>query len=321
MSQPIITGTGRYLPPKLLTNQDLERMVETSDEWIYQRAGIKRRHIAAAHETNLYMAAQAAQQALEHANLAADQLDLVMVATSSPDTLMPSTASQVQAQIGAQCAAFDISAACSGYVYMLNIVEQYFRNPAINHVLIIGSERMSRFLDWQDRSTCVLFGDGAAATVFSRGEGEGLIKTAIYCSGEHKELLYVPNAMPENMGDAEQADNTLKMQGNKVFRHAVEMMDQVVGQVLEGTGYSQADIDWLVPHQANERIITATAKKLGLPMDKVVMTIDDQGNTSAATIPLALDIAIEDGRIQRGDLILFEAFGAGFVWGAALLRY
>jgi len=321
MTQPIIAGTGRYLPPKLLTNQDLEHIVDTSDAWIQQRVGIKHRHIAQAYETNLYMCAQAAQQALSRAALPAQQLDLIIVATSSPDTLMPSTASQVQAHIGAQCAAFDISAACSGYVYMLNIIEQYFRNPAINHILIIGSERMSRFLDWQDRSTCVLFGDGAAATVFNRGESEGLIKTVIYCAGEHTELLYVPNAMPENMGDRQQTDNTLKMDGNKVFRHAVVMMDKVVGQVLEGTGYTQDDINWLVPHQANERIIRATVKKIGLPMDKVVMTIDDQGNTSAATIPLALDIAIEDGRIERGDLILFEAFGAGFVWGAALLRY
>ena len=321
MTQPNITGTGRYLPPKVLTNQELSHIVETSDEWIQQRVGIKRRHIAEAHETNLFMATAAAQQALDRASLPAEQLDLIIVATSSPDTLMPSTASQVQAQIGAQCPAFDISAACSGYVYMLNIVEQYFRNPAINHILIVGSERMSRFLDWQDRSTCVLFGDGAAASVFSRSEGEGLINTVICCSGEHKELLYVPNAMPENMGDTKQADNTLKMEGNKVFRHAVAMMDKVVSQVLEGTQYTKQDIDWLVPHQANERIIAATAKKLGLPMDKVIMTIDDQGNTSAATIPLALDIAIEDGRIQRGDLVLFEAFGAGFVWGAALLRY
>ena len=316
-----LAGTGRYLPPKLLTNKDLESMVDTSDEWIRQRAGIAQRHIADEHETNVYMATEAAKIALQDAGVDAAQIDLIVVATSTPDTLMPSTASRVQYELGATCGVFDISAACSGYIYMLDIVRQYFEAGRVEHMLIIGSERMSRFMDWSDRSTCVLFGDGAAATVFSASDVEGLINTTIFCDGQHRDLLYVPNAMPQEAFSEEQGDNTLKMTGNAVFRHAVSMMGKVVDQTLEGTGYTQNNIDWLVPHQANERIITATAKKLGLPMDKVVMTLGDQGNTSAATIPLALDIAIRDGRIKRGDLLLLEAFGAGFTWGAALLRY
>ncbi|MDF2690360.1 MAG: 3-oxoacyl-ACP synthase [Gammaproteobacteria bacterium] len=317
-----IAGTGYYLPKQVLTNQEIAKWVDTSDDWIRQRVGIISRHIASENETNVFMAEQAAKKALAEAKLDPKDLDLIIVATSTPDSIMPSTACEVQHKLGvAGCPAFDVNAACSGFIYALSIVHQFFLAGTVKHVLIIGSERMSRVINWQDRSTCVLFGDGAGAVVLSASDQPGILGSYIHADGQHKELLHIPNHLPDQAFAGEKLEAKLTMQGNKVFRYAVTMLEQVVLEVLEKQGLDKSAIDWLVPHQANERIIAATAKNLGLSMDKVILTLPTQGNTSAASIPLALAYAIEQNKIKRGELLLLEAFGAGFVWGAALIRY
>ncbi len=327
-----IAGTGSYLPQRVLTNAELEKMVETSDEWIRQRVGITSRHIATHHESNVFMSTQAAKKALDMANVSPEEIDLIIVATSTPDHAMPSTATEVQAQLGCHRAfCFDMSAACSGFIYGMSVIQQFFATGAVKKALLIGSERMSRVVDWSDRSTCVLFGDGAGACVFtvSPSESEGVLSVKVHADGREKECLFISSHLSQEPG-FESTESTeslnfsnphLKMEGPKVFKAAVNMLGEVALEVLEDQGLSAGDLDWLVPHQANLRIILATAKKFNLPEEKVVLTLDQQGNTSAASVPMALDTAVRDGRVKPGDLLLLEAFGSGFVWGAALVRY
>jgi len=322
MMSASIAGTGYYLPKQVLTNDDLAKFVDTSDEWIRQRVGIVSRHIANEHEANSFMATQAALQALKSANLKAEEIDLIIVATSTPDSMMPSTACEVQKGLGiAGCPAFDVNAACSGFVYALTVANQFFLAGTIKHALIIGSERMSRVINWQDRGTCVLFGDGAGAVVLSASKEPGIIGSYIQADGQHKELLHISSHLPDKAFASEVIESKLAMQGNKVFRFAVTKLAEAVENILLKHEISQEEVDWLIPHQANERIIAATAKHIGMSMDKVILTLATHGNTSAASIPLALACAIEQGKIKRGQLLLLEAFGAGFVWGASLIRY
>lgn len=322
MPSPIeIAGVGLYLPKKVLTNTELAKRVDTSDEWIVERVGIKARHIADADETNLFMARQASQMALEQAKLAAKDIDLIIVATATPDRFMPSVACQLGAQLGVACPAFDVNAACSGFVYAMHIAKQFFDAGTAQKILIVGSELMSRIMDWNDRRTCVLFGDGAGAVVLSKSQQQNFIASEIFADGRYSELLNTTAHFRVDPFEGDMQTPKLTMEGNKVFRFAVETLEHLVDHMLIQNKLEKTDIDWLVPHQANARIITATAKKLDLPMDKVILTLTTQGNTTAASIPLALATGVLDGRIKRNDLLLFEAFGAGFVWGANLIRY
>lgn len=325
MSTPIpihISGTGSYLPECVVTNHDLSKQLDTSDEWIRQRVGIIERHIASATESTCFMATRAAERALAAAGLTAQDIGLIVVGTSTPDDLLPSSAGQVQAALGTtDCIAFDLNAACSGFVYALTVAQQFLLSGSVKHALVIGSERMSRTVDWQDRRTCVLFGDGAGAVVLSAGEREGLLGAYLHSAGSCRDLLFAPSALSPAPFKAMTDHSPLVMDGGKVFKCAVNMLGEVVEEVLQKHHLSKNQIDWLVPHQANERIITATADKLAMTMDKVVLTLPYHGNTSSASIPLALDTAVRDGRIQPGQLLLLEAFGAGFAWGAALVRW
>jgi 3-oxoacyl-[acyl-carrier-protein] synthase-3 len=315
-----LLGTGGYLPETILTNQQIAQSVDTSDDWIVERTGIRERRIAASHETASSMAEAAARQALDAAGLPPDAIDLIVVGTSTPDRVFPSTACLLQQRLEIpDCAAFDVQAACSGFIFALSIADQYIRAGNARHVLVVGSEINSRFIDWTDRSTCILFGDGAGAVVLGVAPKPGILSTHIRSDGRYQELLYVPNPIFDRSESREPAH--LKMQGNDVFKVAVNTLGQLVDDTLAANGMDRGDVDWLVPHQANIRIITATAKKLKMPMEQVVVTIENQGNTSAASIPLALNEAIRDGRIQRGQTVLMEAFGGGFTWGSALLRY
>ena len=307
-----IIGTGSYLPEKVLTNEELSKTVDTTDEWIQQRVGIKSRHIAARHETTTYMAIEAAKDALGSASLDFSEINLILVATSTPDDKMPSTAVKVQAALGKnKCMSFDISAACSGFIYALDTAWQFIKSGSCKNVLVIGVESMSRVVDWSDRSTCVLFGDGAGAVVLSAQENNsGIIASKMYTDGSYRDLLFIEEA------------KSLAMEGNRVFKHAVSYLSKAVTDVIGSVdGIEESDIDWLVPHQANYRIIAAAANKLNLPMEKVVLTLQHHGNTSSASVPLALDVAVKSGQINKGDLLLLEAFGSGFVWGAILLRF
>lgn len=321
MSLIEIKGVGMYLPKKVLTNAELAERVDTSDEWIVDRVGIRERHIADASETNVFMAEQAARMALEHAKLSAQDLDLVIVATATPDRFMPSVACLLSAQLGVAVPSFDINAACSGFVYAMHVAKQFFDAGKINNILVVGSELMSRIMDWNDRRTCVLFGDGAGAVILSRGTKDNFIGSEIFADGRYGDLLNTTAHFRVDPFEGEMLTPKLTMEGNKVFRFAVETLEHLVDHMLKASHLQKADIDWLVPHQANARIISATAKKLDLSMDKVILTLTTQGNTTAASIPLALATGVLDGRIKRGDLLLFEAFGAGFVWGANLIRY
>lgn len=316
-----LLGTGGYLPETVLTNEEISRTIETSDEWIIERTGIRERRIAARHETASSMAEAASRQALAAAGIGPESVDLIIVGTGTPDRVFPSTACLLQHRLGVPGgAAFDVQAACSGFIFALSIADQYIRAGSARHVLVVGSELNSRLVDWSDRSTCVLFGDGAGAVVLGASSKPGLLSTHIHSDGQYQDLLYVPNPNAAYSGD-ETATRYLKMQGNEVFKVAVNTLGRIVDETLADNGLAKADIDWLVPHQANIRIITATAKKLRMSMDQVVVTVERQGNTSAASIPLALNEAIRDGRIRRGQTVLMEAFGGGFAWGSALLRY
>lgn len=316
-----LLGTGGYLPETVLTNEEISRTIETSDEWIIERTGIRERRIAARHETASSMAEAASRQALAAAGIGPESVDLIIVGTGTPDRVFPSTACLLQHRLGVPGgAAFDVQAACSGFIFALSIADQYIRAGSARHVLVVGSELNSRLVDWSDRSTCVLFGDGAGAVVLGASSEPGLLSTHIHSDGQYQDLLYVPNPNAAYSGD-ETATRYLKMQGNEVFKVAVNTLGRIVDETLADNGLAKADIDWLVPHQANIRIITATAKKLRMSMDQVVVTVERQGNTSAASIPLALNEAIRDGRIRRGQTVLMEAFGGGFAWGSALLRY
>jgi len=313
-----ITGTGGYLPENVRTNDDIARMVDTSDEWIMERTGIRCRHIAGEDETASSMGEIAARQAIEAAGLQPEDVDLIILATSSPDRVFPSTACLLQQRLGIrQCAAFDIQAACSGFIFALSIADQYVRTGFAKRALVVGSEINSRLVDWSDRATCILFGDGAGAVVLEGSDEPGILSTHICSDGQYQDLLYLPNWGLE--GD--EGERFIKMQGNEVFKIAVNTLGRIVDETLEANGLTKADVDWLVPHQANIRIIAATAKKLRMSMEQVVVTIEDQGNTSSASVPLALNEAVRDGRIQRGHNVLVEAFGGGFAWGSALIRF
>jgi len=321
MRYTTIAGTGHSLPEKVLTNHDLETMIDTTDEWIMERTGIRQRHIAT-HETTVSLALAASRQALAMAGCLATDLDLIIVATATPDQCFPSTACHLQAALGArQIGAFDIQAACTGFVYALSIADQFIRAGSARRVLVVGSECFSRIIDWTDRSTCIVFGDGAGAMVLEASDKPGVLGTQLYSDGSYAELLYAANLQVAVPTSQPAAVPYIQMQGNKVFKIAVTKLGELVQQTLEAHQLTAADIDWLVPHQANIRIIRAAADKLSLPWSKVVCTVESHGNTSAASIPIALDVAVRDGRIQRGQLLLLESFGAGLTWGAALIRF
>ncbi|MGO4220859.1 beta-ketoacyl-ACP synthase III [Lysobacter sp. TAF61] len=318
-----IAGTGSYLPEKVLTNDDLAKFIDTSDEWIAARTGIRERHIAAEGETTSDLAYHASVRALEAAGVDAKDLDLIVVGTTTPDLIFPSTACLLQHRIGADgCAAFDVNAACSGFVYALTVADKFIRSGSAKNVLVVGAETLTRMLDWSDRSTCVLFGDGAGAVVLKADTETGILSTHMHADGGKKELLWNPVGVSVGFKPEEpNAGVKVLMTGNEVFKHAVKALDSVVEETLEANGLDRHDIDWLIPHQANLRIIEATAKRLDMPMERVIVTVDKHGNTSSGSVPLALDEAVRSGRVQRGQLVLLEAFGGGFTWGSALLRY
>jgi len=316
-----IMGTGSYLPEKILTNADMEKIVETSSEWIVERTGIHQRHIAAEHESALSMAEKAAREAMLDAGISPTDIGMIIIATTTPEKMFPSTACLLQQRLGiAGCPAFDLnSTACAGFVYALSIADQYIRSGTIKHALVIGSEVMSRVVDWTDRTTCVLFGDGAGAVVLGASEKPGILSTHLHADGTHKDVLSLPVSIGKPM-DVEEA-LFIKMTGNHLFKLAVNILGNLFEETLKANSLTKADIDWLVPHQANIRIIQAMAKKLHLPLDRVAITLEEQGNTSSASIPLALDKAIRDGRIKRGEMLLLEGFGGGLAWGSALIKY
>ncbi len=317
-----IAGTGSYLPEKVLTNADLEKMVETSDEWIQSRTGIRERHIAAEGETTSDLGYNAALRALEAAGIDASQLDMIVVGTTTPDLIFPSTACLIQAKLGvAGCPAFDVNAACSGFVFALGVADKFIRSGDCKHVLVIGTETLTRMVDWNDRTTCVLFGDGAGAVVLKADEETGILSSHLHADGSKKELLWNPVGVSAGFKDGANGGGTINMKGNDVFKYAVKALDSVVDETLAANGLDKSDLDWLIPHQANLRIIEATAKRLEMSMDKVVVTVDKHGNTSSGSVPLALDAAVRSGKVERGQLLLLEAFGGGFTWGSALLRY
>ncbi len=318
-----IAGTGSYLPEKVLTNDDLSKLVDTSDEWIASRTGIRQRHIAAEGETTSDLSYQAAVRAMEAAGVDASELDLIVLGTTTPDIIFPSTACLVQHRLGANgCPAFDVNAACSGFIYALSIADQFIRSGSAKTVLVIGAETLTRMLDWTDRDTCVLFGDGAGAVVLKADSEAGILSTHLHADGGKKELLYNPVGVSVGFKPGEHnAGVRVMMSGNEVFKHAVKALDAVVEETLEANGLDRSEIDWLIPHQANLRIIELTARRLDMPMERVIVTVDKHGNTSSGSVPLALDEAVRSGRVQRGQLLLLEAFGGGFTWGSALLRY
>ena len=314
-----IAGTGSYLPEKILTNKDLEEIVDTSDEWIRERTGIWKRHVVEKHEMCSDLAVAAARNALEAAELAAADIDLIVLATTTPDQIFPSTACEVQQKLDIHgCPAFDIQAVCTGFVYALSVADKFIRTGGATRALVIGAETFTRILDWQDRATCVLFGDGAGAVVIEAAAEPGVIPTHLHADGAYKDLLQVPRGIGNGSCDG---DPYVEMRGNEVFKMAVTTLGRIVDETLGANGMKKSDIDWLIPHQANTRIIQATARKLDLPMEQVVVTVGEHGNTSAASIPLAFDTAVRDGRIRRGETLLMEAFGGGFTWGSVLLRY
>ncbi len=314
-----IAGTGSYLPAKVLTNRDLESTIDTSDEWIRERTGISQRHIAADGETTSDLALHASRKALEAAEISAGDIDLIIVATTTPDMVFPGTACILQSKLGIKsCPAFDVQAVCSGFVYALAIADQFVRSGPYRHALVVGAEIYSRILDWKDRGTCVLFGDGAGAAVLKRSAEPGILASKLHADGAHAGLLCVPGTVS---GGQVSGRPLVHMDGGAVFKFAVTALDAVVGEILVECSLGVRDIDWLVPHQANIRIIRSTARKLGLSMEKVVVTVDRHANTSAASIPLALDEAVRDGRIRPGQHVLMEAVGGGFTWGAVLARW
>lgn len=323
MKHAKILGTGSYLPKKVLLNSDLEKLVDTSDEWIRERTGIHQRHIAADGETTLDLAESAARSAIDAAGVTVDDIDLIVVATTTPDCVFPSVACMLQARLGVHNAspAFDVQAVCAGFAYALGVADNFVRAGSASVVLVIGAETFSRILNWKDRNTCVLFGDGAGAVVLGASDSPGLHSTHLHADGRYKELLHVPNGVSRGYDVMQQEEAFVQMRGNEVFRMAVAKMREVVEEALAHNQMDKTDIDWLVPHQANIRIIKATAKKLNMGMDQVVLTVQNHGNTSAASIPLALDTAVRDGRIKRGERLLLEGFGGGFTWGAALVTY
>ena len=316
-----IAGTGKYLPEKVLTNFDLEKMVDTSDEWIRSRTGIEQRHIVADDEATSDLAYRASLAALESANLKPSDIDFVLVGTTTPDLLFPNVGCLLQEKLGIRgCPAFSVEAACTGFLYSLVIADQFVRSGQAKRALVVGAETMSRIVDWSDRETCVLFGDGAGAVVLEASDEPGVIYNTLGADGRYRELLYASSGV-SNWNKTGRDFAALKMKGNEVFKVAVKTLENLVDDVIEKNRLEKGQIDWLIPHQANIRIINATARRLQMPMERVVLTVREHGNTSAASVPMALDTAIRDGRIKRGDLLLLEAFGGGFTWGASLVRY
>ena len=317
-----IAGTGSYLPENIITNQDLEKMVDTTDQWIRERTGIERRHIAVEGQTTVDLAEPAARRAIEAAGLEPGDIDLIVFATSTPDKIFPSCACILQARLGIRgCPAFDIQAVCSGFVYALATADKFIKTGASKRALVIGAEVFSHIINWEDRGTCVLFGDGAGAVVLEASDETGILSTHIHADGQYEELLHVPCGIADGYDQVKAGRAFVEMKGNEVFKVAVNTLGKIVDETLSANHMAKSDIDWLVPHQANLRIIAATAKKLNMSMDQVVVTVNEHGNTSAASIPLALDVAVRDGRIKRNEVLLLEAFGGGFTWGSALLRY
>ncbi|MEQ1638394.1 MAG: beta-ketoacyl-ACP synthase III [Methylococcales bacterium] len=316
-----VIGTGGYLPETVRTNDEISQTVDTSDSWIFERTGIKNRRIAGDHESAASMAEIAARQAIEMAGIVFEDVDAIILATGTPDRVYPSTACLLQFRLGIkQCVSFDVQAACSGSIFALSIADQYIKTGMYRNVLVVGSEICSRVVDWSDRGTCILFGDGAGALLLGASDTPGILSTHIHSDGQYEELLYLPNpqcALPANVEEL----GFIIMRGNEVFKVAVNTLGRIVDETLEANDMQKSDIDWLVPHQANIRIIEATAKKLKMSMQQVVVTLENQGNTSSASVLLALNEAIQDGRIQRGQVLLLEAFGAGFTWGSALIKY
>jgi 3-oxoacyl-[acyl-carrier-protein] synthase-3 len=323
VTRSVILGCGSYLPSRVVSNDDLAKIIDTSDAWIVERTGIKRRHIASEGETTSDLALEAAKRALKHADIGPADLDLVIVATTTPDETFPSTATRIQARLGmTRGAAFDVQAVCTGFIYGLSVADNFIRAGQAKTVLVIGAETMSRILDWTDRGTCVLFGDGAGAAVLSASQGKGtnadrgILNTKIFSDGRLHDLLYTDGGVSST-----KTAGHLRMQGKEVFKHAVTNIANAIQQSTEAAGLTPHDIDWFVPHQANQRILDGTARKVGIPAERVISTIAEHGNTSAASVPLALTTAVQDGRIKRGDLVLMEAMGGGFTWGAALVRW
>lgn len=322
MTYSRITGTGSYLPEKIMTNKDMEELVDTTDEWIRERTGIRQRHIAAEGETTCDLASHAALQALEMAGKSSSDIDLVILATTTADKIFPGTACLLQKRLGVHgCPAFDVQAVCTGFVYALGIADKFIRAGEARCALVVGSETLSRILDWNDRSTCVLFGDGAGAVVLEASAEPGILSTHLHADGSYEHLLHVPHGISSGYEQLKAGEAYVYMEGNAVFKMAVNKLGEIVDEALEANQVSKGDLDWLVPHQANSRIIEATARKLKMSMERVVLTVSEHGNTSAASVPLALDTAVRDGRIKRGETLMLEAFGSGFTWGSALLQF
>ena len=317
MKHSRIAGTGSYLPERILTNAELERTIDTTHEWIFTRTGIHERHIIAEGQDTSDMALEASKKAIEAANIDIQSIDLIVLATTTPDRTFPSTACLLQQKLGIiNCPAFDLQAVCSGFVYGLATADNFIKAGAAKCALVVGAEAMSRITDWTDRSNCILWGDGAGAVILKASDEQGILSTHLHANGNYADMLTVPQGVSNQAGS-----KTILMEGNAVFKMAVNTLDAIVDETLAANGLEKSDVDWLVPHQANIRILQSTAKKLGMSMDRVVTTVDKHGNTSAASIPLALDVAVRDGRIKRGETILMEAFGGGFTWGSVLMKY
>ena len=322
MTYARITGTGGYLPENVVTNADLEKKVDTSDQWIRERTGIEQRHIAVEGQTTVDLAEMASRQAIEAAGIKARDIDLIVMATSTPDKIFPSSACILQSRLDIHgCPAFDVQAVCSGFVYALTVAEKFIKSGSSKTALVVGAEVFSRILDWEDRGTCVLFGDGAGAVILEADDETGILSTHIHADGDYVDLLQVPCGIADGYDQVKAGRAFVEMKGNEVFKMAVNTLGRIVDETLAANHMMKSDIDWLVPHQANTRIIAATAKKLKMSMDQVVVTVNKHGNTSAASVPLALDVAVRDGRIKKNELLLLEAFGGGFTWGSVLLRF
>ena len=317
-----IAGTGRYLPEKILTNADLEKMVDTTDEWIRTRTGVERRHACAEDETTSDMCVEAAKRAIDAAGVDVSEIDFIAIGTTTPDLIFPNIATLVQHRLGIPaCPAIALEAACTSFIYALTTVDKFIKAGESKCALVIGAECITKLVDWNERGTCVLFGDGAGAVIVKPSDEPGIMTTHLGADGQYKDLLYYPVGPSKDLYKAGTDEVAITMKGNEVFKVAVKTLEGVATEALEAAGVSKEELDWLVPHQANLRIIQATAKRLDLPMEKVILTVQDHGNTSAASVPLALDVGIRDGRIKRGQLVLMEAFGGGFTWGSVLMRY
>ena len=322
MSYARIVGTGSYLPENVMTNHDLEKIVDTSDQWIRERTGIEQRHIAADDETTVDLAEKASRNAIEAAGIDPSEIDLIVFATSTPDKIFPSSACILQGRLDIHgCPAFDIQAVCTGFIYALSVAEKFIKTGTARTALVVGAEVFSRILNWQDRGTCVLFGDGAGAVVLQASDDTGILSSHIHADGKYENLLWVPHGVGDGYDQVKEGKAFVEMRGNEVFKMAVNTLGRIVDETLAANNMQKSDIDWLVPHQANNRIIAATARKLKMSMDQVVVTVNKHGNTSAASVPLALDVAVRDGRIKRGELLMLEAFGGGFTWGSVLVRF